>query len=137
MGVSKPILKHVIFCHQEEANWPVQGGKDLKDMFDKIFESSKYNEAMDAITKLIKDLKQNLIIIETEVRGYQRIVDEIECKKRELNSKKSKVSIYQSKISQIKINIKPTDLKLNDLLEQEKKYKKLEDIKRKITFRCK
>ncbi len=31
MGVSKPILQHVIFCHQEESNWPLTGNdKDLK-----------------------------------------------------------------------------------------------------------
>uniref|UniRef100_A0A8C4E4L8 RAD50 homolog, double strand break repair protein n=1 Tax=Dicentrarchus labrax TaxID=13489 RepID=A0A8C4E4L8_DICLA len=37
LGVSKPVLNNVIFCHQEESNWPLCEGKALKDKFDSIF----------------------------------------------------------------------------------------------------
>jgi len=41
LGVSKPVLSHVIFCHQEESNWPLSEGKALKDKFDSIFAATK------------------------------------------------------------------------------------------------
>ena len=42
LGVSKPILNYVIFCHQEESNWPLDEGSKVKDKFDEIFASAKY-----------------------------------------------------------------------------------------------
>ena len=42
MGVSKPILNYVIFCHQEDSNWPLEEGSKVKQKFDEIFASDKY-----------------------------------------------------------------------------------------------
>ena len=75
LGVSKAILNHVIFCHQEEATWlfhcshqsehcphvylhmsrPLSEGKALKQKFDEIFASTRYSKALDAILKLQKE----------------------------------------------------------------------------------
>lgn len=41
LGVSKAVLTHVIFCHQEESNWPLSEGKALKLKFDEIFSATK------------------------------------------------------------------------------------------------
>ena len=46
LGVSSAILNNVIFCHQEESNWPLGEGAELKKRFDDIFESSRYTEAL-------------------------------------------------------------------------------------------
>jgi DNA repair exonuclease SbcCD ATPase subunit len=32
LGVSKPILNYVIFCHQEDSNWPLEEGKKVKGL---------------------------------------------------------------------------------------------------------
>ena len=42
MGVSKAVLEHVMFCHQEESNWPLREGAELKKRFDDIFDSTRY-----------------------------------------------------------------------------------------------
>ena len=42
LGVSKPILNYVIFCHQEDSNWPLEEGKKVKG---RIALSSRGNEA--------------------------------------------------------------------------------------------
>ncbi len=42
MGVSRAILENVIFCHQEESNWPLSEPSALKKKFDDIFEASKW-----------------------------------------------------------------------------------------------
>lgn len=42
MGVGKAILEHVVFCHQEDSNWPLREGSELKKRFDDIFDSTRY-----------------------------------------------------------------------------------------------
>ncbi len=54
LGVPQPILENVIFCHQEESNWPLQEGSIVKKKFDDIFESSRYTKALEAIKKVSK-----------------------------------------------------------------------------------
>jgi DNA repair protein RAD50 len=41
LGVSKAILDNVIFCHQEESNWPLSEPATLKKKFDDIFEATR------------------------------------------------------------------------------------------------
>lgn len=55
MGVSRAILEHVIFCHQEESNWPLGERILLKKRFDEIFGSSRYTKALEAIDKRKKE----------------------------------------------------------------------------------
>jgi DNA repair protein RAD50 len=55
MGVSRPILEHVIFCHQEDSNWPLGERMVLKKRFDEIFGSSRYTKALEAIEKKRKE----------------------------------------------------------------------------------
>lgn len=55
IGVSSAIMENVIFCHQEDSNWPLQEGATLKKKFDDIFESSRYSKALEAIAKTKKE----------------------------------------------------------------------------------
>jgi DNA repair protein RAD50 len=41
LGVPHAILDNVIFCHQEESNWPLSEPAKLKAKFDEIFEATK------------------------------------------------------------------------------------------------
>ena len=50
-GVSKALLEHVIFCHQEDSDWPLQSDKVLKSHFDEIFSATKYIKALDVLNK--------------------------------------------------------------------------------------
>ena len=43
LGVTEPILNYVIFCHQEDSNWPMDEGGKVKAKFDEIF-SGKMND---------------------------------------------------------------------------------------------
>ena len=36
LGVPKAVLEHVVFCHQEESNWPLLEGAKLKERFDQV-----------------------------------------------------------------------------------------------------
>ena len=37
LGVSKPVLEHVVFCHQEDSNWPLQEGAVLKKRYTLLY----------------------------------------------------------------------------------------------------
>ena len=54
LGVSKPILNYVIFCHQEDSNWPLDVGSKVKERFDEIFNSVKYKNCL----KMVKDVRK-------------------------------------------------------------------------------
>jgi len=55
LGVPKAVLEHVVFCHQEESNWPLMEGAKLKERFDQIFESARWAKALEDIRKLRKE----------------------------------------------------------------------------------
>lgn len=84
LGVSKAILESVIFCHQEESNWPLQEGAVLKKRFDDIFESARYTKALEAIRKLrkarftdTKEFKRDLDVLSVKMNSAQTIRDKI------------------------------------------------------------
>lgn len=57
LGVSSAVLENVIFCHQEDSNWPLGSSKELKDRFDAIFSSENYTKALDMINENKKELQ--------------------------------------------------------------------------------
>jgi DNA repair protein RAD50 len=56
LGVPKAILEYVLFCHQDDINWPLSEPKELKMRFDAIFEVTKFVKALDNVKKNIKEL---------------------------------------------------------------------------------
>eukprot|EP00927_Polykrikos_kofoidii_P032197 TRINITY_DN27501_c0_g1_i1.p1 TRINITY_DN27501_c0_g1~~TRINITY_DN27501_c0_g1_i1.p1 ORF type:complete len:1388 (-),score=286.67 TRINITY_DN27501_c0_g1_i1:222-4232(-) len=52
MGVSRSVLEHVIFCHQEESSWPLQDAAAVKKRFDDIFGATRYTQALGNIKML-------------------------------------------------------------------------------------
>ncbi|KAI9908269.1 hypothetical protein PsorP6_016516 [Peronosclerospora sorghi] len=80
LGVSKAILENVIFCHQEDSNWPLREGAELKKRFDQIFESARYTKALEAIRKLkkarldnVKDYKRDLDVLSVNMKTADEI----------------------------------------------------------------
>lgn len=54
MNVSRPILEHVVFVHQEESLWPLYDNKQVKEKFDSIFAATKYTEAIKRMADVVK-----------------------------------------------------------------------------------
>ena len=71
LGVSKAVLEHVVFCHQEDSNWPLQSPADVKAKFDDIFASSEYVAALDKLREVIKGYKQQRDADEVNLREYK------------------------------------------------------------------
>ncbi|KRY77147.1 putative aconitate hydratase, mitochondrial [Trichinella pseudospiralis] len=72
LGVSKPILESVIFCHQEESNWPLSEPKLLKMKFDEIFNAVKYTKCVDEIRRINKGHKVQILECKTELKHLEQ-----------------------------------------------------------------
>jgi DNA repair protein RAD50 len=79
MGVSKAILDNVLFCHQEESNWPMTEGKQLKARFDDIFAATRYTKALDELRKqkkgVVAEVKETKLTLETIKVHRDRVVE--------------------------------------------------------------
>lgn len=126
MGVSKPILDYVIFCHQEDLSWPFQDGKKLKERFDEIFDSAKFNKALENIMKLIKDLKQRVNILKEQKQNYQLIVNEVIDKETKLQDNKKRLENSKIKIEEFNKELEPVIQKIKKLEKIDVEYKDLQ-----------
>lgn len=61
IGVSKAIINHVLFCHQEDSDWPLRTDKEVMDIFDKIFGTTEYNNALDEIRLMRKQYDAEIV----------------------------------------------------------------------------
>ncbi|CAG8461366.1 8092_t:CDS:1 [Acaulospora morrowiae] len=81
LGVSRAILDNVIFCHQEDSNWPMSEPSVLKKRFDEIFSATRYTKALANIADLRKQqaqlLREDKIMLEQFKREKER-ADNIE-----------------------------------------------------------
>ncbi|KAJ8687829.1 hypothetical protein QAD02_023623 [Eretmocerus hayati] len=132
MGVSKPILNYVIFCHQEESNWPLEDGKKLKDRFDEIFDTSRYNKAMDTTTKLIKELNSELNAIDKVKEKLKDILDEAVSQEEQLRDKERRELEAKNRLAEIDVLISPADERMKEILEVKDRYNKLEEKMKEI-----
>merc|ERR1711874_780478 len=82
LGVSKAILNNVIFCHQEDSNWPLDEGKKVKEKFDAIFSATKYIKGLDTISK-VRKIKIEEIKSKEELIKTLKIIKEATQRKRE------------------------------------------------------
>lgn len=127
MGVSKPILNYVIFCHQEESNWPLEDGKKLKDRFDEIFDTSKYNKAMDTITKLIKDMNSEINTLKAREEAFKEILNEAEDQESKLRNNQQREEEVKNKVTTIDQSMVPLEERMKQILDVKADYQKLED----------
>lgn len=59
-GVSNSIIENVLFCHQEDSNWPLQDMAKVKKKFDELFGSTRYSKALEYITKLKSEYNKKI-----------------------------------------------------------------------------
>lgn len=94
LGVSKPILEHVLFCHQEDASWPLMEGAVLKKRFDDIFDSTRYTKAIDVFRKTEKELNMKVKDLKADLAGLSSHRHAAQNFQRELNQ-------YQEQLEQL------------------------------------
>lgn len=120
MGVSHAILNNVIFCHQENSNWPLSEGKKLKEKFDEIFEAISYNKCIKHMQKLIKENQTELKVEKERVLASQSRKEEVERMRNNLFEWTQKMGSIEEEIDAKKKSLEPLQEKIKKLLEVEK-----------------
>ncbi|KAL9988028.1 hypothetical protein ACROYT_G002425 [Oculina patagonica] len=151
LGVSKAVLDNVVFCHQEESNWPLSDGKTLKQKFDDIFAATRHIKALDAIRKFrleqsqtVKEYSIDLGHLKANKEKAEQIADEmtqtqgkVEATKdtvKDLNQKLEPVELRLAELASIADDVFQLEKKVESLSTEKKQLFKVEaDLKDKIT----
>jgi DNA repair protein RAD50 len=118
LGVSKAVLDHVIFCHQEDSNWPLSDGKLLKTRFDDIFAATKYIKALEVIRKLKVEKNHQIKQLDVErkhLEAYKERADELH---RNLEESTSKFNALELRKQDISERLKPVQKQLDFFMRE-------------------
>nr|XP_043898596.1 DNA repair protein RAD50 isoform X2 [Solea senegalensis] len=139
LGVSKPVLNHVIFCHQEESNWPLSEGKALKDKFDSIFAATKYIKALDTMRQLrlaqthtVKECQVELRYLKQNKEKAQQIRETVATKEAQLMASKDNVQQIEGKIEPLENRLMDIDTRLGKVIKLDNDIKALESRKKQM-----
>ncbi|XP_058119547.1 DNA repair protein RAD50-like [Anopheles ziemanni] len=135
MGVSKAILNNVIFCHQEDSNWPLEEPKELKKRFDAIFGTTEYNVAIDKLIKMSKAYTERQKEKLGDLKLLQHIKEQADAKQLQLGSGEQKLSKLRQTVTDLDSDIEPIQKKLEKLALVEREYSSL--MAKKIEFSSK
>lgn len=130
LGVSKAVINHVIFCHQEESNWPLSEGKALKQKFDDIFSATRYIKVLETLRTL--RLKQASIVktCQTELKYLKQNKDKAQEIRELLSTKEAQLASSKESVQRIESQIDPLENRMYDIDSSLSKVMKLDnDIK--------
>ncbi|TMW60276.1 hypothetical protein Poli38472_000318 [Pythium oligandrum] len=133
LGVSKAILESVIFCHQEDSNWPLQEGAVLKKRFDDIFESARYTKALEAIRKLrkarnddAKEFKRELDVLNVKLKMAEEIREKIEVAEEKLSRMKDKAAQLDDSVDNAENTLREMKQLSDEIVEERAKLGRLQ-----------
>ncbi|XP_041359275.1 DNA repair protein RAD50-like [Gigantopelta aegis] len=126
LGVSKAVLDNVIFCHQEDANWPLCEGKALKEKFDAIFASTRYTKVLETIRKLKQEQDQNIKICREELKYLKQHKEKASELEGNLSELEAKFAASKESVEKINTQLVPIEDKLQQI---NTKANEIHDIK--------
>jgi DNA repair protein RAD50 len=109
LGVSKAILEHVVFCHQEDASWPLQDAAVVKKRFDDIFDSSRYTKALEVFSKLKKDYTSKVKDLKADLSGLASHRHAAKGFQKDMEGHNAQLEDLEDEISDMKCEIKEND----------------------------
>ncbi|KAI7908019.1 uncharacterized protein BX663DRAFT_17797 [Cokeromyces recurvatus] len=108
LGVPKAILDNVIFCHQEDSNWPLSESSVLKKKFDDIFSSKRFAVALDNIKEIRKETTQEIRLghvrleaLKTDTVKAKKIREHLRKLNQQMTAKAEKLEWIESKITTV------------------------------------
>ncbi|KAI8370966.1 DNA repair protein Rad50, partial [Blakeslea trispora] len=121
LGVPKAILDNVIFCHQEESNWPLSESSVLKKKFDDIFSSKRYQVAIDNIKDIRKEASLNIKLGNVRLEALKSDAE----KAKRIQHESKLTLLFLFKLEQMRNFIPTEQEKLKKIaVEEEKKLAK-------------
>ncbi|XP_040300361.1 DNA repair protein RAD50 isoform X3 [Herpailurus yagouaroundi] len=139
LGVSKSVLNNVIFCHQEDSNWPLSEGKALKQKFDEIFSATRYIKALETLRQVRQTQGQKVKECQTELKYLKQnkekaceIRDQITSKEAQLISSKEIVKSYENELDPLKNRLKEIEQNLSKIMRLDNEIKALDSRKKQM-----
>ncbi|XP_066278594.1 DNA repair protein RAD50.L-like [Branchiostoma lanceolatum] len=136
LGVSKAVLTNVIFCHQEDSNWPLSEGKTLKTKFDEIFSATRYIKALEAIRKFKLDQGHTIKEHQTEIKYLKQNKEKAAEIKEQQSQTEGRLAGSKESIRQIRQELQPVEeridkinAKANEIHQLEKRISSLQSRK--------
>ncbi|KAJ1651571.1 DNA repair protein rad50 [Dispira simplex] len=121
LGVSKAILQNVIFCHQEDSNWPLSEPSALKKKFDEIFASSRYTKALESIRSIRKEQIADIKLDQQHLSHLQQSRDKSERIRVHYLHAREKITLYQDQIAIHKKSLKRIEKQRQGTIEEQTK----------------
>ncbi|NXT16278.1 RAD50 protein, partial [Prunella fulvescens] len=139
LGVSKSVLNNVIFCHQEESNWPLSEGKALKQKFDEIFSATRYIKALEALRQVrlkqslkVKECQTELKYLKQNKEKAQEIQDHLSNREAQLAASKENVVSIENQLEPLKSSLAVVEQNLTKVVRLDNEVKALESRKRQM-----
>ncbi|NWR14752.1 RAD50 protein, partial [Emberiza fucata] len=139
LGVSKAVLNNVIFCHQEESNWPLSEGKALKQKFDEIFSATRYIKALEALRQVrlkqslkVKECQTELKYLKQNKEKAQEIQDHLSNREAQLAASKENVISIENQLEPLKSSLAVVEQNLTKVMRLDNDVKALESRKRQM-----
>ncbi|KAK0093742.1 hypothetical protein PV326_012764 [Microctonus aethiopoides] len=125
LGLSTAILNNVIFCHQDDANWPLEESRKLKERLDEIFDTTRYNKALEQLRSLIRVKQSEVRLMNVEKKGLAVLVEEVKAKEIRYNDYKERKLESTEKIERLLDKLRPVQERISELKCLEDKFFKL------------
>uniref|UniRef100_A0A6V7I671 Rad50/SbcC-type AAA domain-containing protein n=1 Tax=Bracon brevicornis TaxID=1563983 RepID=A0A6V7I671_9HYME len=136
LGVSSAILNNVIFCHQDDANWPLEDCKVLKERFDAILDTTSYIKALETIRKHSKTKAASLRVMEAKKEALRIRAHDVTSKKEKLKELKVRKEEIDGKVNEIGEKLIPIKKRLEEVKQvvEEVQKRQLEDEKERVQY---
>ncbi|KAI0981679.1 hypothetical protein GJ496_003107 [Pomphorhynchus laevis] len=132
LGVPKSVLENVIFCHQEDSNWPLSEGKVLKSKFDDIFAATKYIKILETLRKTRQEKAQEVKLHRSEIIHLRRYKEKAASLRVSLEDNKLERDACIEKIHQIEEYLVPIEEKLKEITKDAKRVYEMQRIMDKL-----
>jgi DNA repair protein RAD50 len=111
MHASRAILENVIFCHQEDTNWPFSEASVLKKVFDEIFDTTKYTKSLEDLKDTIKeftskskDLKVKIELLTKDYDQFRKLTIQKEQTQNKMVELNLLIQDYSSQIEKSEVS---------------------------------
>uniref|UniRef100_A0A8C6XTU8 RAD50 double strand break repair protein n=1 Tax=Naja naja TaxID=35670 RepID=A0A8C6XTU8_NAJNA len=133
LGVSKSVLNNVIFCHQEDSNWPLSEGKALKQKFDEIFSATRYIKALETLRQVrlkqgqrVKECQVELKYLKQNKEKAQEIQNQLTSRETQLAASKENVRHIENQLEPLKNSLVEIEQNLIKVMRLDNESKALE-----------
>ncbi|XP_074865462.1 DNA repair protein RAD50 [Carettochelys insculpta] len=139
LGVSKSVINNVIFCHQEESNWPLSEGRALKQKFDEIFSATRYIKALDTLRQVrqkqtlrVKECQTELKYLKQNKEKAREIQDNLENRETQLAASKENVKSIENQLEPLKNRLAEIEQNLVKVMRLDNEIKALDSRKKQM-----